>query len=222
MMHSFLPRLSPCKDLYNWNLSIFHGLNNVWVGRVWRHAPSPLPIPWTSQVPSNPTLKYKSQLFMSSEEMGLLVPPVLRSEKCFEIFTRQTSPIKIHQNITFFLPPAAPKTRYLKTLYVLSLTQHLSGVQFFPTWFADASRRTSRYLLTITGGFRIYLGLLYATRQEYSPVGLEDLLLPCSAISISRRPNSACLMFFTQKLLLPLELVCCFSRGDTSSSELSV
>lgn len=53
-------------------------------------------------------------------------------------------------------------------------------------------------------------------------VPARSLPLPCSAISISRRPNSACLMFFTQKLLLPLELVCCLSRGETSSSELSV
>lgn len=46
--------------------------------------------------------------------------------------------------------------------------------------------------------------------------------LPCSAISISLRPNSACLMFLTQKSLLPLELFCCLSLGDVSSSELSV
>lgn len=46
--------------------------------------------------------------------------------------------------------------------------------------------------------------------------------LPCSAISISRLPNSACLMFFTQKSLLPFELTCVLSRGEVSSSELSV
>lgn len=46
--------------------------------------------------------------------------------------------------------------------------------------------------------------------------------LPCSAISISRLPNSACLMFFTQKSLLPLELTWVRSRGEVSSSELSV
>lgn len=48
------------------------------------------------------------------------------------------------------------------------------------------------------------------------------LSLPCSAISISLRPNSACLMFLTQKSLLPLEFFCCLSLGDVSSSELSV
>lgn len=47
-------------------------------------------------------------------------------------------------------------------------------------------------------------------------------VLPCSAISISRLPNSACLIFLTQKSLLPLELTCVLSRGEVSSSELSV
>lgn len=46
--------------------------------------------------------------------------------------------------------------------------------------------------------------------------------LPCSAISISLRPKSACLMFLMQKSPLPLEFFCCLSRGDVSSSELSV
>lgn len=45
---------------------------------------------------------------------------------------------------------------------------------------------------------------------------------PCSAISISLRPKSACLMFLIQKSPLPLEFFCCLSRGDVSSSELSV
>lgn len=48
------------------------------------------------------------------------------------------------------------------------------------------------------------------------------LVLPCSAISISLRPKSACLMFLMQKSPLPLEFFCCLSRGEVSSSELSV
>lgn len=46
--------------------------------------------------------------------------------------------------------------------------------------------------------------------------------VPCSAISISLRPKSDCLMFLMQKSALPFEFFCCLSRGDVSSSELSV
>ena len=53
-------------------------------------------------------------------------------------------------------------------------------------------------------------------------VSFDGFSLPCSAISISLRPNSACLMFLMQKSPLPLEFFCCLSRGDVSSSELSV
>lgn len=54
------------------------------------------------------------------------------------------------------------------------------------------------------------------------PFGNSISDLPCSAISISLRPKSACLMFLMQKSPLPLEFFCCLSRGDVSSSELSV
>ena len=43
---------------------------------------------------------------------------------------------------------------------------------------------------------------------------------PCSAISISRRPNSACRRFLMQKSLKLEEVFCSFSRGETSSSSL--
>lgn len=46
--------------------------------------------------------------------------------------------------------------------------------------------------------------------------------VPCSAISISLRPKSDCLMFLMQKSAFPFEFFCCLSRGDVSSSELSV
>ena len=42
--------------------------------------------------------------------------------------------------------------------------------------------------------------------------------VPCSAMSISLRPNAAWLMFLTQKSLSPFEVCCDFSRGDSSSS----
>lgn len=51
-----------------------------------------------------------------------------------------------------------------------------------------------------------------------SNIHLEALHIPCSAISISRRPNACWLMLRTQKSVLPLEFCCVFSRGDTSSS----
>lgn len=49
----------------------------------------------------------------------------------------------------------------------------------------------------------------------------HTVCLPSSASSISRRPKSASLMFLMQKSLLPLELICCMSRGETSSSGFS-
>lgn len=48
------------------------------------------------------------------------------------------------------------------------------------------------------------------------------LHLPCSAISISLRPNSAFEMSLTQKSEEPLEVFCCFSLGEDPSSELSL
>lgn len=46
--------------------------------------------------------------------------------------------------------------------------------------------------------------------------------VPCSAICISLRPSSACLMFLMQKSDRPLEVFWTFSLGEDSSSELSL
>lgn len=55
----------------------------------------------------------------------------------------------------------------------------------------------------------------WAHKQGFDP-------LPCSAICISLRPNSAWAMFLTQKSEKPFELFWCFSLGEHSSSELSL
>lgn len=70
------------------------------------------------------------------------------------------------------------------------------------------------------------------TSFAVSPIaGIEETVLcgfnfvkslPCSAISISLRPNSAFVMSLTQKSEEPLEVFCCFSLGEDPSSELSL
>ena len=43
-------------------------------------------------------------------------------------------------------------------------------------------------------------------------------LLPCSAMSISFRPEAAWLIFLTQKSVMPFDVCWAFSRGEISSS----
>lgn len=98
---------------------------------------------------------------------------------------------------------------------------HFGSSQRFPPRCLLPQGHQSRHLFTSqedTFNAHMHLYSMYVKFKDLNSIKS----LPCSAISISLRPNSAFKMSLTQKSEEPLEVFCCFSLGEDPSSELSL